>query len=69
LTGGVAANTRLRREARDSASALGLPLFIAPVALSTDNAAMIAAAGQVNFRRGLRAGWDLNAEAHLPLGL
>ncbi len=69
LTGGVAANTLLRREAARLAERLGLPLLVPPVALSTDNAAMIAAAGFVNFRRGLRAGWDLNAEPHLPLGV
>jgi N6-L-threonylcarbamoyladenine synthase len=69
LTGGVAANTLLRREAGASAARLGLPLYIAPLALSTDNAAMIAAAGLVNFKLGRRAGWDLNAEAHLPLGV
>lgn len=68
VTGGVAANTLLRHEAAASAARLGLPLYVAPIALSTDNAAMIAAAGWVNFRLGLRAGWDLNAEAHLPLG-
>jgi hypothetical protein len=28
---------------------------------------MIAAAGHVAFQRGVRAGWDLNAEPHLPL--
>ncbi len=69
LTGGVAANTRLRREAAALAERLGLPLFVAPPALCTDNAAMIAAAGQVNYERGLRAGWDLNAEPHLALGV
>jgi tRNA N6-adenosine threonylcarbamoyltransferase len=68
LTGGVAANRRLRREAAVMAGELGLPLFVPPIVLSTDNAAMIGAAGFVNYRRGLRAGWDLNAEAHLPLG-
>ncbi len=67
LSGGVAANTRLRREATRLAGALGLPLFVPPVALSTDNAAMIGAAGFVNFRKGLRAGWDLNAEPHLDI--
>ena len=69
LTGGVAANTLLRSEAAKSAEKLGLPLFMPPIALSTDNAAMIAAAGFVAFNHGLRAGWDLNAEAHLPLGV
>ena len=29
---------------------------------------MIGAAGFVNFRKGLRAGLDLNAEPHLALG-
>jgi N6-L-threonylcarbamoyladenine synthase len=67
LTGGVAANSLLRREAARAAEALGLPLFVPPVALSTDNAAMIGAAGFVNFRKGLRAGLDLNAEPHLDL--
>jgi tRNA N6-adenosine threonylcarbamoyltransferase len=68
LTGGVAANSLLREEAARTAAALGLPLFVPPVALSTDNAAMIGAAGHVNFAKGRRAGWDLNAEPHLPLG-
>ena len=67
LTGGVAANSLLRREAAVTAEALGLPLFVPPIALSTDNAAMIGAAGFVNFRKGLRAGLDLNAEPHLDL--
>ena len=67
VTGGVSANTRLRKEAAAAGAALGIPVFIPPIALSTDNAAMIAAAGDVNFRRGLRAGLDLNAEPHLAL--
>jgi N6-L-threonylcarbamoyladenine synthase len=68
LTGGVAANSLLRREGARAAQELGLPLFAPPIALSTDNAAMIAAAGDVAFRKGVCAGWDLNAEPHLPLG-
>jgi N6-L-threonylcarbamoyladenine synthase len=68
LTGGVAANSLLRREAARAAEEMGLPLFAPPIALSTDNAAMIAAAGEVALRKGVRAGWDLNAEPHLALG-
>jgi N6-L-threonylcarbamoyladenine synthase len=67
LTGGVAANSLLRTEAAAAAEALGLPLYVPPVALSTDNAAMIAAAGCVAYRQGRRAGWDLNADPHLAL--
>jgi N6-L-threonylcarbamoyladenine synthase len=63
----VAANTLLRREATRAAESLGLPIFIPPLELTTDNAAMIGAAGYVNFRKGLRAGPDLNAEPSLVL--
>jgi N6-L-threonylcarbamoyladenine synthase len=68
LTGGVAANRRLRRDAAALAGELGLPLFVPPIALSTDNAAMIGAAGQIAFDEGRWAGWDLDAAPHLPLG-
>jgi N6-L-threonylcarbamoyladenine synthase len=68
VTGGVAANSLLRREAARAGRELGLPVFIPPQSLTTDNAAMIAAAGFVGFRRGDRADLTLNAEPHLPLG-
>ena len=42
-------------------------MFIPSLALSTDNAAMIAAAGLRLYHAGVRAGWDLNAEASLSL--
>ena len=67
LTGGVAANSLLRREAARAAQELGLPLFAPPIALSTDNAAMIAAAGLRTFRAGVTASLDLNADAALTL--
>jgi len=67
LTGGVAANSLLRAEAANTARSLGLPLFVPSLALSTDNAAMIGAAGFVSFRKGLRLGFDANAAAQLPL--
>jgi tRNA N6-adenosine threonylcarbamoyltransferase len=68
LTGGVAANSLLRREAERAGQKLGLPVFIPPLELTTDNAAMIAAAGFVSLERGLRGDLALNAEPHLPLG-
>ncbi|HWX24664.1 MAG TPA: tRNA (adenosine(37)-N6)-threonylcarbamoyltransferase complex transferase subunit TsaD, partial [Vicinamibacteria bacterium] len=67
ITGGVAANSALRAEAARAAKGLGLPLFIPPISLSTDNAAMIGAAGFVAFRKGVRAGLGLNAAPRLPL--
>jgi N6-L-threonylcarbamoyladenine synthase len=68
LTGGVAANSLLRREGERAARDLGLPIFIPPLSLTTDNAAMIAAAGFVALRRGVRGDLSLNAEPHLSLG-
>jgi N6-L-threonylcarbamoyladenine synthase len=68
LTGGVAANSLLRRESERAARELGLPIFIPPLALTTDNAAMIAAAGFTAFRRGARGDMAMNAEPHLALG-
>ena len=67
LSGGVAANSVLRRDAEAAARALGLAFFVPPLHLTTDNAAMIGAAGFLAFERGVRAGWDLNAEAALRL--
>jgi tRNA N6-adenosine threonylcarbamoyltransferase len=68
LTGGVAANSLLRVEAARAAAGLGLPFFVPPLDLTTDNAAMIGAAGHLAFGRGVRAGLDLNAEPNLKLG-
>jgi len=67
LSGGVAANRVLRREAARAAAELGVELFMPPISLSTDNAAMIAAAGFVNYHKGLRADLTLDANPHLSL--
>lgn len=68
IAGGVSANSRLRSDARSRGDAREMPVFIPGLALSTDNAAMIAAAGLRAYRAGTTAGWDLNAEAALKLG-
>ena len=67
IAGGVSANSRLRAEAQREGEKRGLPVFVPSLALSTDNAAMIAAAGLRALRAGVTAGWDLNAEAGLTL--
>lgn len=67
LTGGVAANSLLRDEARRTGQELGLPLYVPELAFSTDNAAMIGAAGFVAWQRGERADWTLNADPNLAL--
>jgi N6-L-threonylcarbamoyladenine synthase len=67
IAGGVSANARLRTDFADRAARLGLPAYVPALSLSTDNAAMIAAAGLRNFHAGQRAGLDLNADPSLEL--
>ena len=49
ISGGVAANMLLREESSRLAAKLGIPLFIPPKDLCTDNGAMIAAAGYYKY--------------------
>ena len=67
IAGGVSANSRLRRDASARGQRVGLPVFVPSLALSTDNAAMIAAAGLRRYRAGITARWDLNADASLGM--
>ena len=67
LAGGVAANSALRRAMDREAARRGLEVTYPSLELCTDNAAMIAAAGYFLYQGGHRAGWDLNAQANLPL--
>ena len=68
IAGGVSANRRLRQEAQRRAAAAGHGAVYAPsLALTTDNAAMIAAAGIRLLHAGRLAPPDVNAAANLPL--
>ncbi len=67
LSGGVAANSELRRKIREMGGKNGIEIFIPSVSLCTDNAAMIAAAGYHHLIAGDFAGMDLNPKAYLPL--
>ncbi len=68
VSGGVAANQELRSTFGETARELGVPVFFPSVRLSTDNAAMIAAAGYLKYLRKEFSGMDLNADVELRLG-
>jgi len=67
IAGGVSANSRLRAEAEARGKSYGIPVFIPPLSLSTDNAAMIGAAGFRRFRSAGAGTLDFNAESSLSL--
>ena len=67
IAGGVSANSRLRADALARSTQVERPVFIPSLALSTDNAAMIAAAGMRQLAARKYASPDLNAAASLPL--
>ena len=67
VAGGVACNGALREASRQAADRLAVPVYFPSPHLSTDNAAMIAAAGTVKLQAGERAGFDLNADVTLRL--
>jgi len=65
VSGGVASNSGLRAAA--SAAGLPYPVYFPSLGLSTDNAAMIAAAAFPKLERGEFAGLDVLAQANLTL--
>ncbi len=67
VAGGVSANSRLRADITHHGEQREMPTFLPSLALSTDNAAMIAAAGLRKLRAGVLAPADLNADPALAL--
>jgi N6-L-threonylcarbamoyladenine synthase len=67
VSGGVAANSQLRATFEERGKSSGIEVFFPSRALSTDNAAMIAAAAFERFRAGVFADRSLNADPSLVL--
>ncbi|WP_283153172.1 tRNA (adenosine(37)-N6)-threonylcarbamoyltransferase complex transferase subunit TsaD [Guptibacillus hwajinpoensis] len=69
LAGGVAANKGLRSSLTEAFNDSETELVIPPLYYCTDNAAMIAAAGTIAYRKGKRSSLQLNANPGLELGI
>jgi len=63
LAGGVAANSHLRAAIGATAEKFGAKLYLPPLSLCGDNAAMIASQGYFEYLKGVRGGTELNAFA------
>lgn len=63
VAGGVAANSRIRSDILDAAAELGADVYLPPLKLCGDNAAMIGAQGYYEYLAGNTAGMELNAYA------
>jgi N6-L-threonylcarbamoyladenine synthase len=68
IAGGVAANSRLRLMAQERADKAGIRLRIPPMALCTDNGAMVAAIGSLAAAKGLKPS-DIGLQADSSSGL
>ena len=67
VAGGVAANSRIRHDFQAACEADGIELFVPPLRLCGDNAAMIGCQAYYEYQKGVTAGSDLNAWANMEL--
>ena len=67
VAGGVAANSRIRKDFRDAAERENIDLFIPPLKLCGDNGAMVGSQGYYEYLAGTRAASDLNAYASMDV--
>lgn len=63
VAGGVAANSRIRRDLTAAAQQVGAAIYMPPLSLCGDNAAMIGAQGYYEYLAGNIADMNLNAYA------
>ncbi len=66
-SGGVAANSVIRNDLAAAATDNSLDIFLAPLSLCSDNAAMIGCQGYYEYLSGIRSDSSLNAYATMPV--
>ena len=69
LSGGVAANSRLKEVLAERCAAVGLNFHCPRPIFTTDNAAMIAEAGTAKFMRGEVVGMDADADPNMRIAV
>lgn len=67
VAGGVACNLALQEAAKGVANRVGIPVYFPSKHLSTDNAAMIAAAGHFYIKQGIRGDLSMTADVKMRL--
>ncbi len=67
LSGGVAANQRLRQKIKEESLDRKLKVYLPSPSFCTDNAAMVGVVGYEYLKRGMRSPLSLNAFSNLPL--
>ena len=69
VVGGVAANSRIRRDLETACRKDGCKLYMPPLKLCGDNGSMIGSQGYYEYLADARAGTDLNAFANRDISL
>ncbi len=67
LSGGVAANQRLRQRIKEESLERKLNVYMPSPSFCTDNAAMVGVVGYEYLKRGIQSPYSLNAFSNLPL--
>ena len=69
VVGGVAANSRIRRDLEAACQQAGCTLYLPPLKLCGDNGSMIGSQGYYEYLAGTRGGEDLNGYANRDISL
>ncbi len=67
VVGGVAANSELRRRMIEKTNELGFKLYIPEITFCTDNAGMIAYAGYVKLKNGIKSDLEISPIPNLKI--